>query len=394
MINYSWQTKFLSERNDRAMLCCEAGTGKSHTAGEWLKLHGRNERPVIFCPKQIVADWQARAHTKDVFTPQTILKVPLPVKPTAIIVDEADAFAAPLFVAQKRSKCAEKLYHYIKQNPQAHVLLLTATPVRSTPWNLHTLLTYMGRYIPFKAWRDRFFVLENMPYLPRPAYMPRKGWQKMMQEFIDAHATVVLMRDMVAELPPETYQVVRLPAPKYERNSEWEAAKQFVADHLLEQESKLKEIQAIAKDYRKVVLVAHYREQIDTLTKKLQNEREIFVLDGRTNTPETVIAAAEASDECYFIVQASVGAGFEIPSFSCMIFVSQSYSVRNYVQMKARIRRINALKPVIYYHLLAGRCDNMIYESIQTGKDFVPSEYRPYEGVLMRGTHEQLGTPS
>ena len=71
------------------------------------------------------------------------------------------------------------------------------------------------------------------------------------------------------------------------------------------------------------------------------------------------------------------GAGFEIPSFSCMVFASQGYSVRNYVQMKARIRRINALKPVIYYHLLGGKCDNMIYKSIEEGKDFVPSEYLP-----------------
>jgi hypothetical protein len=59
-----------------------------------------------------------------------------------------------------------------------------------------------------------------------------------------------------------------------------------------------------------------------------------------------------------------------------MIFASQSYSVRNYVQMKARIRRINALKPVIYYHLHGGKCDKLIYESIGLGKDFVPSEYK------------------
>ena len=131
-----------------------------------------------------------------------------------------------------------------------------------------------------------------------------------------------------------------------------EAAKQFVEDHLLEQGGKDKEITRISKGYRKVVVVAHYRQQIDELYKKLSSERETFVLDGRTGNVESVIADAEASSECYFIIQSSVGAGFEIPSFSCMIFASQSYSVRNFVQMKARIRRINALKPVIYYQLL------------------------------------------
>lgn len=358
------------------MLCAEAGTGKSYTAGEWAKQQQRGLRPVVFCPKQIVSDWQKRTPQASVFTPQTILKKSLPANPTAIIVDEADAFASPLFLPQKRSKCAEKLYNYIRQNPQAHVLLLTATPVRSTPWNLHTLLVYMAKYIPFKEWRDKYFYLDQPRYMSRPGYFPRPGWQKMMQEVIDANATVALMKDMVGELPPETYEIIKIKPPVYEKNEEWESSKQFVEDHLLEQAGKYKEIESISKGYRKVVVVAHYRNQIDALSKKLSAGRETFILDGRTGSVEDVIAAAEASDECYFIIQSSVGAGFEIPSFSCMIFASQSYSVRNFVQMKARIRRINALKPVIYYHLLGGKCDKLIYESIKEGKDFVPSEYR------------------
>lgn len=374
-MNYEWQEKFLQSENNKAMLCCEAGTGKSHTAGLWLGQSERNRNPVIFCPKQIVSDWEKRSGNKQVYTPQTILRVELPDNPTAIVVDEADAFASPLFVPRKRSKCADKLYNYIRQNPQAHVLLLTATPVRSTPWNLHTLLCYMGKYIPFKDWREKYFFLDNPPYMSRPAYFPRPGWQKMMQEVINEHATVALMKDMVDELPPETYETIKLKPPKYEKNEEWEASKQFVEDHLSEQANKAKEITKIAKGYRKVVVVAHYRQHIDDLYKKLSNDRQTFVLDGRTKDVEQVIADAEASSECYFIIQASVGAGFEIPSFSCMIFASQGYSVRNEVQMRARIKRINALKPVVYYNLIGGRCDQMIYNSIKNGKDFVPSCY-------------------
>lgn len=376
MIDYKWQTKFLHEENNYAILCAEAGTGKSHVAGEWVKQKERGTTPVVFCPKQIVGDWKKRTPNATVFTPQTILKESLPSNPSAIIVDEADAFASPLFVPQKRSKCADRLYNYIRQNPQAHVLLLTATPVRSTPWNLHTLLCYVGRYIDFKSWREKYFYLAVMPYLPRPAWTPRPGWQKMMQEVIDKHTTVALMKDMVDELPPETYEVIKLKSPKYENNEEWEASKQFVEDHRLEQDTKCKEIKRIAKGFRKVFVVAHYTEQIDSLRKELSKERTTYVLDGRTKDVAGTIADAESDSECYFIVQASIGAGFECPSFSCMVFASQGYSTRNFVQMKARIRRINALKPVIYYHLLGGKCDKMIYESIEEGKDFVPSEYR------------------
>ena len=183
------------------------------------------------------------------------------------------------------------------------------------------------------------------------------------------------MKDMVDVLPPETYEIINIKSPEYVRNEEWEATKQFVEDHRLEQHSKGPEIAKISKGYRKVVLVVHYTEQIDELRKTLSKERETFVLDGRTKDAHATIMAAEESPECYFIVQSSVGAGFELHSFSCMIFVSQAYSVRNYVQMKARIRRISSLKPVIYYTLLGGRCDKMVYKSIQEGRDFVPSEY-------------------
>lgn len=376
MTLYPWQEKALSGDNDHALWCAEAGTGKSFAGNLWLEQGDRMRNPVIFGPKQIKGTWLERKPEAKYFTPQTILKEELPENPSAILIDEIDMFASPLFVGKKRSKCAEKLYNYIRQNPQAHVLGMTATPVRSTPWNMHTILTYIGRYIEFKEYRSKYFELKTAHWLPRPAYMPVDGWQKMMQPLIEKHAVIALMKDMVDVLPPETYTIINIKAPKYEQNMEWEATKQFVEDHRMEQHSKHPEIAKISKGYRKVVLVVHYTEQIDELRKTLSKERETFVLDGRTKDAHATIAAAEDSPECYFIVQSSVGAGFELHSFAVMIFVSQSYSVRNYVQMKARIRRITSLKPVVYYTLLGGRCDKLIYKSIQEGRDFVPSEYR------------------
>lgn len=379
---YAWQEKALRGDNDHALWCAEAGTGKSFAGNLWLEQKNRMDNPVIFGPKQIREVWLERKPTATYFTPQTILKEELPANPSAILIDEIDMFASPLFVGKKRSKCAEKLYNYIRRNPQAHVLGMTATPVRSTPWNMHSILTYIGRYIDFKEYRAQYFELKTAHWLPRPAYMPVTGWQRMMQPLIEEHAVIALMKDMVDVLPPETYITKNIKPPKYEKNMEWEATKQFVEDHRLEQHSKHSEITEISKGYRKVVLVVHYTEQIDELRKKLSKERETFVLDGRTKDAHATITAAEDSPECYFIVQSSVGAGFELHSFSCMIFASKSYSVRNYVQMKARIRRIQSLKPVVYYTLIGGRCDRLIEKSIQEGRDFVPSEYLASDETL------------
>lgn len=195
-----------------------------------------------------------------------------------------------------------------------------------------------------------------------------------MQALINKYTHVALMSDMV-DLPEETYEVIKLKKPDYEEHTEWEPMAQFVADHRLEQVSKGAAIKEAAKGYRKVVVVAHYTEQVESLRVELAKERETYVLDGRTNHPEQVIADAEADGECYFIIQASIGAGFELPSFAVMIFASMGYSVRNEVQMRGRIKRINALKPLKYIYLIGGERDQAIYNNIKAGKDFVPAEY-------------------
>lgn len=376
MVLYPWQKQALTPPNNNAIWCAETGTGKSFTATIWLEQGKRYKLPVVFCPKQISTDWRNRIESNRVYTPQTILKEKLPENPTAIIVDEADVFASPLFVAKQRSKCTEALYNYIMQNPQADVLLLTATPVRSTPWNIHTLLVLARIKSPetWKEFRDAYFELTYKPYLPRPAFFPKKGWQRMMQDLIDKYTLTALMSDIV-DLPEETHEIIKLKEPDYEENEEWEPMAQFVADHRLEQGEKVATIKEISRGYRKVVIVAHYREQIDEIQKQVSKERQTFVLDGRTRDSQQVVADAEASPECYLIIQASVGAGFELPSFAVMLFASQGYSVRNYIQMIGRIKRINALKPTKFYYLQAGRCDRMIYKSIKQGEDFIPSRY-------------------
>lgn len=381
---YDWQEKALNDPNNSyALWVCEAGTGKTHAAALWLQQKDRSRNAVVLGPKQIRGDWEARAPKASYFTPQTILKESLPKDPSAIVVDEADMWASPLFLATKRSQCTTKLYDYIKRNPETPVLLLTATPIRSTPWNLHTLLTYIGRYIDWKEYRQKFFTLEHKPFIPRPAWFPAIGWQRDIQPLLEKNSVFALMVDIIPpdKVPVEVEEIIKLKAPDYEKNVEWEASKQFAEDHRLEQHKKHNTIKSIARGYRKVVVVAHFRDQIDELRKELSKERSVYVLDGRTTNPSEVINAAKADGECYFIIQAAVGAGFNIPEFPVMIFASQGYSTRNYVQMKGRIKRGDDLikskgrKKLMYYFLQGGKCDRMVYNSIQMGKDFVPSEY-------------------
>lgn len=378
---HAWQEKALTQPNDFAIWCAEAGTGKTHAAKLWLQQNNRLRNAVVVCPKQIRGEWKEDVPEATVFSFEDFKKYDLPINPSAIVVDEADAMASPLFVAKLRSKRTERLYKYTQTYPEANVLLCTATPVRSTPWNMHTLLVLAHLKAPqsYKEYQSIYFELQYKPFLPRPAYFPKNDWRVRMQELINKYTHVALMSDMVDELPPETHEIIKIKPPEYDKNAEWEPIKQFVADHRAEQGAKSNEIKKLSRGYRKVVVVAHYTEQINELREGLSKERTTFVLDGRTKDAQRTISDAEADPECYFIIQASVGAGFELHSFAVMIFASQGYSVRNFIQMKARIRRISSLKPVKYFYLQGGRCDRMIYKSIEAGKEFIPSCYLAIE---------------
>lgn len=235
----------------------------------------------------------------------------------------------------------------------------------------------MGHYIEWKKWRDKFFTLERRPFLFHATYFPKNGWQKEMRKYLEQYASVVLMKDCVEYLPPVTEEVIKL-APKPFVGQEYEPAAAFVEEHRFEQKDKLKTILEASKGYRKVIVVAHYVEQVESLARELQRTRETFMVHGGIKDQEKLLREANECDECFLVIQASLGAGFDADSFSCLIFASMSYRVRDFVQMKYRIRRIHNLHPVKYIYVIGGVCDKAVYATVMRGRDFVPSEWKIY----------------
>lgn len=374
---YSHQQKYASGYKDHELVVHEAGTGKTICACAWLK-DGRDADPLIICPKRIKTKWKEELAGFNI-TNATILsmeefkKTPHR-KYSAIVVDECDEFASPLFVSKLRSARTAHLYELIKEkNTDTPRLLMSATPVRSNPWNLHTLLAFKGKYIPWKKWRDEFFELVSRPYLPGKAWLPKPDWRHKIRPILEKNADIVLMSDIV-DLPKEQneYEYFKTSIPELE---EWEPAARFHEERRYEQKKKPKLVKDISREYRKVLVVAYYREQCDDLAHKLGKERHTYVVHGGISEQEKILQEANEVDECYLIVQASLGAGFDADTFNCVIFTSCSYSVRDYVQMKRRVRRIHNLHPIIYYHIVGGRCDQAVLDSIERGIDFVPGEW-------------------
>lgn len=370
------QIKYAQGYKNRELVCHEGGTGKTVCACVWLH-DKRDANALVICPKRVVKKWEKALkdwQTKALVVSKEEFKKLGAHEWSAIVVDEADEFASPLFV-KGRSQLSEALYKTIEINLQTPILLLTATPIRSNPWNLHTLLTYKGHYIEWKKWRAEFFSLQYRPYMSRPAYFPVDNWREKARNVLEKHADIVLLRDCVAELPPATEEVVKIKSDKF-TSLEVQPKKAFVEEHQHEQKNKLKTILEIGQEYRKVLVVAYYVEQVEELNRQLSKDRETFMVHGSVKNQEEILKRANEVDECYLIVQASLGAGFDADTFSCVIFASMSYAVRDYIQMKYRVRRIHNLQPVIYMILLSGRCDETIYNNIIKGKDFIPSEWQ------------------
>lgn len=375
---YEHQRRFLEKNPDRALLLWEMQTGKTRAACEWLKRRPRRKALVI-CPKAVVEKWQRELREwyakADVVAMSQIHKVNLG-DYSALVVDEAHHFASPLFTAQ-RSQRATTLYNYFRAHRGAHVLLLTATPVRSTAWNIHTLGCYLGQFYPIKQFRETFFYFTDL--YGRWHWEPKKDWRIKIRPFVESVADIVLMSEC-ADVPVQHEQVVRVPWLKADEDmltrEYMEPAKEWHARHRAENgRTKFEAVMAIVNGYRKAIVVCHYREQIDNFVAWIGEERQVFILDGRTKNQDEVIEAAKKADDCIFIVQASMGAGFSAAEFSVVIFASMDFKYVSYVQMKGRVKVISNLHENTFYYLLGGKCDEAVYQTIQSGRDFDPLDY-------------------
>jgi len=363
------QYNFLSKNPKKAILNWEMRTGKTLPASLWIDYPSRTRNSYIICLKKNKKAWQEMNTKATVLTKEEFKKVII-TSPSAIVVDEAHYFGSALFI-KGRSQLATKLYELVKKYPECDILLLTATPVRQDPWSLHTLLCYIGVYYDWKKWRDKFFVLQKMPYLRFPAYFPKKNWRTEIRPFIEKHTEIVALADVVENLPPAETYVIDVPCTPYKEPEDKVVT--WSHEHQHEQESKAEWIADLG--YKKIIIVCYYTEQIDKLKQHLEQIKPVFVLDGRTKNQEEIIKQAQEAEECYFIVQSSCGEGWDGWMFSAMVFASMAHSVFQHTQMLGRQRHPKHLKVTETYYLIGGRWDKRIYDTIEKGKTFNPHIY-------------------
>ncbi len=375
---YKHQQAFIDKNPDKALLCFEAGTGKTVTAIAWLALRP-NMPALVVAPLGVQLMWKTNLEEwgvqADVITTDAVKKMDLSIYKT-VVIDEAHNFSAPLF-SKARSQRATIMYNFIKSNPDVHILCLSATPIRSHPENLHTLACYLGIYWDIKKFRETFSHLTDK--FGRLHWEPKKDWRIKIRPYLESISEIVLMSDCT-DVPVHEHQVIDIkwtPQQESKLNQEYqEVSAEWHARHRAEQsDEKWKELEKILDGNRKIVVVCYYLEQIEDYKKRIGTDRQVYVMTGSTKNQGQVVKDANDSDDCVLLIQAGLGAGFDLDRFSVMVFASMSFAFVHYVQMCARMNRIHNLHRNQYVYLLGGKADRGVYEQILKGFDFHPPAY-------------------
>lgn len=362
------QQRIIDLNPSKAILNWEARSGKSLPAALWVDMPERAGNTFIIAKKSNKKSWIAMDTGATVLTKEEFKKeAENIVRPTAIVVDEVHNFASALFV-KPRSQLATALYMLLRDNPDCDFLGLSATCVRNSPWSFHTLLCYIGVYIPWKDWRSEFFELQHLPFMKFPGWLPKSNWRELMVPYVERYTDIVALKDVVDDLPPATSRIIKIKQKPYKKPTD--ELTTWHSEHMWEQQNKYKEILELG--YKKVIVVVYYTEQIDRLASQLKADKSVFILDGRTKDPEATIKQAQDADECYLLVQSSCGEGWDGWQFGAMVFCSMDHSYVSNTQMHGRQRHPKYLRDIEIIYIIGGRWDQRILDAYHNAENFNP----------------------
>lgn len=398
---FAHQQKFLDQNPDKHALIWGTGSGKSLTALEWALL---KRCPVlIICPKGLKTQWQNTLVSWDKIDAPSILILTkeefkrqvkhLPSYP-AVIVDEAHYFFG------MKSALSKALHAYFKTHNTPHRLFLTATPYRSSPWDVYRLMELLGhKSIPsWFMFQNQFFYKVSMGGRMIP--MPKKNMDRELTDYIRLVGSVVRLEDCI-DVPPQIFDVEYFSLTKTQSKAIKEAydplpivrftkihqicggtlkGDEYSPSQVFESD-KMDRLLDIVDTHDKMIVVCRYNNEIDILSDRLRQKGTHLVKSINGDVPgeerQAILELLRMSPKYVLLVNAACSEGWELSDCPLMVFYSYSFSLLNYVQMLGRIQRINNIKKNTYLSLIVkGTIDEDIYKTIVDKKmDFHLSIY-------------------
>jgi len=146
----------------------------------------------------------------------------------------------------------------------------------------------------------------------------------------------------------------------------------LVKDVIVFPSNKIDYILERAIEFKKLVVFANYTAQIEEISKALKKEGyNVFSLTGQSKNRGDIIKDAESAESAIIVIQTSISAGYELPSFPCVIYASKPKWFVDYFQSLGRVLRANKLKKNLYIHLVVkGGPDEDSHKAMMNGEDF------------------------
>lgn len=405
---YQHQQKIIDEDPKKCGLFLSTGGGKTLTA-----LSLAQGKTLVICPKTTRDDmtWERNLQKLGKNIPLTVISKEdlkrdwksLPVFDT-VIVDEVHTVCGvqPDLTWSKgtskprTSQVFEACISFLKKHPPTRLYLLTATPIRS-PMSVYGLACLLDRQWNFYEFRSTFYVPVKINRHER--WLPKKdaatqvrlglavqklGYTGRLSDWVDVPEQTPFTRQIpLSDEQKQALKEIRLEYPdplvlvgkrhQIEQGiltgDEFNAPKRFST-------GKLEAIEDYYLEFGKILVFAKYTAQIDMIHDYfMSKDVSVYVLDGRTKDRKTLIETAEARDNCIVIAQCSVSAGYELPSFRCTVYASESYSFVDHEQSKGRTLRINNLQKNLYVYLVCGEIDKAVRNALSLKQDFSEKIY-------------------
>jgi superfamily II DNA or RNA helicase len=142
-------------------------------------------------------------------------------------------------------------------------------------------------------------------------------------------------------------------------------------------------ILTLVEENPKIALVCRYNAQIDFL-KDMLKDYDPLIIRGDVKDRHAVTVKAENSDRCVVLIQADCAEGYQLPSFSVCVFVSQSYSYVKFEQICGRFLRMDKPSRTTFMYLLTSgdSIDKAVHVSILKKEDFNLQVYGKARGKI------------
>lgn len=387
---YPHQLKIINETPAKHLLAWGTGTGKTATAIKWNDKLG--VVALVVCPKSLVDNWHREINKWSdnpnnfhVLSKEQFKSKPIPVNVGSLIIDEAHHFSG------HKSQLYKSAILFIKTANVANILLLTATPYRSTPFNIFALGNLLGKNWNWFKFNQTFFTMikrgpRKWPILKKDINgVPVKeflgnlvkslGSVVAMNEVVDVPEHVWIREDFTpnaeqkracSELLDSTaiarlskvFQILNgsLKSDGYSEDKYFKCEKFDRALELIEENDK-------------IAVICRHTLELQRF-KDIVKDRRVFILNGETPKDERDKLVQEFNnlEKCVALIQAKVCEGYGLHT-PVMMFYSMDWGLVEWTQMIGRAVRLDNLKSVVYINLVyKGTVDEAVYDNVVVKK--------------------------